>query len=150
MPRLADVLELRAADPQQRAMLEGYLDELPLPPRARVLEIGCGPGPIARALAARANIAEVVGIDPCNRFGDAAVRHRLVGAQLDLGLRVAPRLAYCTGSSPAFMRSRRSRRAMISAASSAETAVLVSSAIAFSSLRTAVGMVRTPLFLRMR
>jgi ubiquinone/menaquinone biosynthesis C-methylase UbiE len=66
--RLADVLELRAADPQQRAMLEGYLDELPLPPRARVLEIGCGPGPIARALAARANIAEVVAIDPSPLF----------------------------------------------------------------------------------
>ena len=32
--RLADVLELRAADLQQRAMLEDYLVDLPLPPGA--------------------------------------------------------------------------------------------------------------------
>jgi len=29
--RLADVLELRAADPQQRVMLNAYLSELQLP-----------------------------------------------------------------------------------------------------------------------
>jgi demethylmenaquinone methyltransferase/2-methoxy-6-polyprenyl-1,4-benzoquinol methylase len=62
--RLADVLELRAADVRQRAMLEGYLADLPLSRGARVLEIGCGPRPIARTLAARPGVGEVVGIDP--------------------------------------------------------------------------------------
>ena len=51
--RLADVQELRAADPKQQAMLASYLEELDLPADARVLEIGCGSGAIARAIAAR-------------------------------------------------------------------------------------------------
>jgi hypothetical protein len=42
--RLADVLEMRAADPQQRAMLDSYLDDLALPGGARVLDLGCGTG----------------------------------------------------------------------------------------------------------
>lgn len=70
--RLADVLELRAADLQQRAMLEDYLADLPLPRGARVLEIGCGPGPIARTLAARTGVGEVVGIDPSPEFIERA------------------------------------------------------------------------------
>lgn len=40
--RLADVLELRASDPQQRQMLEAYLAEVKFPEEARVLEIDCG------------------------------------------------------------------------------------------------------------
>ena len=59
--RLADVLELRAADLQQRAMLEDYLKDLPLPAGARILEIGCGTGAVARALARRLDASEVVG-----------------------------------------------------------------------------------------
>ncbi len=39
---LMAALELRAADPQQRAMLQAYLSDATLPPRARVL--GCGTG----------------------------------------------------------------------------------------------------------
>ncbi|HEX6697668.1 MAG TPA: hypothetical protein VF080_12750 [Solirubrobacteraceae bacterium] len=41
--RLAEVLELRAADAAQQAMLEDYLADLPLPDGARVLEVGCAP-----------------------------------------------------------------------------------------------------------
>jgi hypothetical protein len=37
---LADVLELRAADLQQRAMLEDYMGELPLPAGARIPKVG--------------------------------------------------------------------------------------------------------------
>lgn len=47
--RIAEILELRAADPQQRSMLDAYLSQIPFPPGARVLEVGCGPGPVARA-----------------------------------------------------------------------------------------------------
>lgn len=66
--RLADVLELRASDPQQRAMLESYLAEIEHPTPARVLEIGCGTGAVVRALAGRSGIGEVVGIDPSPVF----------------------------------------------------------------------------------
>ena len=47
--RLADILELRAADPQQRAMLDAYLSDVEFAPSARVLEIGCGTGSVVRA-----------------------------------------------------------------------------------------------------
>lgn len=78
--RLADVLELRGADLQQRAMLEDYLADLMLPEGARVLEIGCGTGAIARVLAERPGIGEVIGIDPSPVFIDRA---RRVAAGID-------------------------------------------------------------------
>jgi len=72
--RLADVLELRAADLQQRAMLEDYLHDLPISGGARVLEIGCGTGAVARTLAAQPPVSEVVGVDPSSLFIDQARR----------------------------------------------------------------------------
>ena len=69
---LVDILELRAADPQQREMREAYLSDVPFPSGARVVEIGCGPGPVARALAARSGVAEVVGVDPSPIFVERA------------------------------------------------------------------------------
>ena len=66
--RLADVLELRAADAGQQAMLEDYLADLALPAGARVLEVGCGTGAVARTLAVRPGVGEVVGLDPSPVF----------------------------------------------------------------------------------
>jgi len=66
--RLAGILELRAADPQQRAMLDAYLSEIEFGPSARVLEIGCGTGSIARVLSRQPGVAQVVGIDPSPVF----------------------------------------------------------------------------------
>jgi hypothetical protein len=54
--RLADVLEMRAADPQQRAMLDSYLDDLALPGGARARlglrdrRRGANPRPAARVV----------------------------------------------------------------------------------------------------
>jgi ubiquinone/menaquinone biosynthesis C-methylase UbiE len=76
--RLAEILELRAADRQQRAMLESYLAEVEFPEGARVLEIGCGTGPVTRALAGRAGVAEAVGVDPSPVF--VAKARALAGA----------------------------------------------------------------------
>jgi ubiquinone/menaquinone biosynthesis C-methylase UbiE len=61
---VGDAMELRAADPQQQAMLAAYLADVDLPQAASVLEIGCGTGAIARALAVRSGVGEVVGVDP--------------------------------------------------------------------------------------
>jgi cyclopropane fatty-acyl-phospholipid synthase-like methyltransferase len=61
--RLADVLEMRAADPEQRAMLDSYVDDLALPGGARVLDLGCGTGAVARTLAQRPEVGNV-GVDP--------------------------------------------------------------------------------------
>jgi ubiquinone/menaquinone biosynthesis C-methylase UbiE len=76
--RLTDILELRAADAQQREMRETYLSDIDFPPDARVLEVGCGPGPVARALASRPGVGEVVGVDPSPIFlanGRALAEH---------------------------------------------------------------------------
>jgi ubiquinone/menaquinone biosynthesis C-methylase UbiE len=70
--RLADVLELRAADAAQHAMLEDYLGDLPLPDGARVLEVGCGTGAVARTLAVLPGVGEVVGLDPSRVFVERA------------------------------------------------------------------------------
>jgi SAM-dependent methyltransferase len=66
--RLAGILELRAADPQQRGMLDSYLSEIDFSPAARGLEIGCGTGPVTRLLARRPGVAEAVGVDPSPVF----------------------------------------------------------------------------------
>jgi len=78
--RLADVLELRAADAGQRAMLEDYLADLALPDGARVLEVGCGTGAVARTLAVRPGVGEVVGLDPSPVF---VQRARQIAAGVD-------------------------------------------------------------------
>ena len=62
--RLADVLETRGADAQQRAMRRAFLADLTIPEEARVLEVGCGTGVLTRALARLPNVASVVGVDP--------------------------------------------------------------------------------------
>jgi ubiquinone/menaquinone biosynthesis C-methylase UbiE len=62
--RLADVLEKRGADPQQHAMRRAFLQEVPFPRDARVLDVGCGTGVLTRVLARWPNVASVVGVDP--------------------------------------------------------------------------------------
>jgi ubiquinone/menaquinone biosynthesis C-methylase UbiE len=70
--RIAEVLELRAADPQQQAMRRAYLADIAFPDRARVLEVGCGTGAVTRELAGWPQVAEVTGIDPSPTFLDRA------------------------------------------------------------------------------
>ena len=65
---LVDILELRAADPQQREMREAYFADIGFSAGARVAEVGCGPGPVARALASQPGVGTVVGVDPSPIF----------------------------------------------------------------------------------
>ena len=71
-PQVLDILmgalELRAADPQQVAMRDTYLSWIGFPECARVLEAGCGTGPVARTLAGWQGVGEVVGLDPSPEF----------------------------------------------------------------------------------
>jgi ubiquinone/menaquinone biosynthesis C-methylase UbiE len=66
--RLVEAMEVRAAEPRQREILETYLAWVDLPPKARVLEVGCGSGAITRMLAGRAGIGELVALDPSPVF----------------------------------------------------------------------------------
>src|SRR5262245_60686507 len=76
--RLAQVLELRASDSQQRAMLRSYLSEIDLPKGARALEVGCGTGAVSRALVESLGL-EVTGVDPSPVF---VARARELGGDL--------------------------------------------------------------------
>jgi SAM-dependent methyltransferase len=69
---LARILELRAAVPRQREMRAAYFAKLELPKRARVLEVGCGTGPVSRALAELVPDGSVVGVDPSPVFLERA------------------------------------------------------------------------------
>lgn len=65
---LMTALELRAADPQQRAMLDAYLAAAAIQAGARVLEVGCGTGAVTRVLAAWPGVARAIGVDPSPAF----------------------------------------------------------------------------------
>jgi ubiquinone/menaquinone biosynthesis C-methylase UbiE len=65
---LMTALELRAADPQQRAMLHTYLTDMALSQGARVLEVGCGTGAVTRVLATWPGVGETIGADPSPVF----------------------------------------------------------------------------------
>jgi SAM-dependent methyltransferase len=66
--RLVDVLEMRAGDPRQRGMWEAYLSQIPFPPLAEVLEIGCGTGAVSRIVAQLPGVAHMLGVDPSPVF----------------------------------------------------------------------------------
>jgi ubiquinone/menaquinone biosynthesis C-methylase UbiE len=70
--RLAGILELRAADIHQRAMLNAYLSELRLPSEAIALDVGCGTGALTRVLAEMPSVRELIGIDPSPVFVEKA------------------------------------------------------------------------------
>jgi ubiquinone/menaquinone biosynthesis C-methylase UbiE len=61
---VAQAMEVSAADPQPRAMVDAYVSELDVPEGAQVLEIGCGTGAISRMLASHPRAGRVLGVDP--------------------------------------------------------------------------------------
>jgi ubiquinone/menaquinone biosynthesis C-methylase UbiE len=69
---LAGILELRAADPQQREMLVAYTRGIDDLEDADVAEIGCGTGAVTRYLATLPGVRSVLGIDPSPVFIERA------------------------------------------------------------------------------
>jgi ubiquinone/menaquinone biosynthesis C-methylase UbiE len=70
--RLADVLETRGADPQQREMRRAFLADLEFPAGADVLEVGCGTGVLTRVLAGLPEVHAVIGVDVAASLLDRA------------------------------------------------------------------------------
>jgi cyclopropane fatty-acyl-phospholipid synthase-like methyltransferase len=64
--------------PDLSPRLAAIVDELPLEPHSRVLEIGCGPGAAARAVAARLVTGHILAID---RSAAAITQARAAGAE---------------------------------------------------------------------
>ncbi|MDD2852375.1 MAG: methyltransferase domain-containing protein [Desulfuromonadaceae bacterium] len=81
--RLAEVLERRSADVQQREMLSAYLADIDFSDAPIVLDIGCGTGSVSRELARRLPAGRVTGIDPSPVFLTAARRHGAKYANLE-------------------------------------------------------------------
>ncbi len=66
-------LELRGKDPTFVAYRENYLDAMDMPRTAAVLEVGCGTGVVARAIASRDGFAgTVTGVDQSKDFIEVA------------------------------------------------------------------------------
>ena len=61
--RLAAILELRASDEQQRAIVGAYLSDLETSGSMTVLDVGCGTGFVTRAAAALPGVVKAVGVD---------------------------------------------------------------------------------------
>jgi ubiquinone/menaquinone biosynthesis C-methylase UbiE len=74
LENLARILELRAADPQQVAMRMSYQSEIELGTGTVLLEVGCGTGPVSRALAQLRSDCQVFGVDPSPFFLTTARR----------------------------------------------------------------------------
>lgn len=61
---LADAMELRYEDPVMTGLRDSYLSWLAPRPGSTVIEMGCGPGDVLRALADRMEAGRAIGIDP--------------------------------------------------------------------------------------
>ncbi len=82
---LVNAIETRAADPQFAALIQSYLATIPLPPRASVLEVGCGSGPVTRVLGLWPGVALAIGVDPSPVF--IAKARELSAAQPNVSFR---------------------------------------------------------------
>ena len=90
---VAGRLEVRARNPRFVAMLDGYLDAMEIDRAERVIDLGCGTGVAARAIARRPGFAgSVLGIDLSPGLVAAAA-----GLAADEGL--ASRVAFRAGDS---------------------------------------------------
>jgi SAM-dependent methyltransferase len=86
LERFVQRLEFRGADPTFVGYREAYLEAMTLPRDALVLELGCGTGVVARALAASQGFGgRVVGLDQSPVLVEAA---RRLAAEEGLGSRV--------------------------------------------------------------
>ena len=86
LQRFIERFEFRGKDPTFVAYREAYLDQLELSPSATVLELGCGTGVVARALASRAGFSgPITGVDQSRVLLDAA---RRLAAEEGVGERI--------------------------------------------------------------
>src|SRR5512144_2330736 len=85
--RLGEALEIRAGERRQREMLAAYLTAISFPPEARVFDVGCGTGAVARVLSEWPGVGEVIGVDPSPVFIERA---RQLAAQLQ-------NVSFCVG-----------------------------------------------------
>ncbi len=102
LQKLVNRLESRARDDVFARLLDKYVTHLAIPPKARVLEVGCGTGAVLRAIARRPDFGgQATGVDQCPTFVDTANRfaqREQVGDRLDFRVGDAHRLDFPTGT----------------------------------------------------
>jgi protein-L-isoaspartate O-methyltransferase len=89
--------------PVLSARLQTIVDALPLRPGMRVLEIGCGPGAMARALAARIGDGHVLAIDRSEKAIDQAharSKDAIAGGNLEFRQCAAEHFVLAPGERP--------------------------------------------------
>jgi len=88
--KIVDRLEFRGRDPVFVKLRDAYLDKMDLASCKRILDLGCGTGVVARALAGRKDFdGEIIGVDFSDALIDAA-KH--LSAEEGLAERVAFRV----------------------------------------------------------
>jgi cyclopropane fatty-acyl-phospholipid synthase-like methyltransferase len=83
--------------------LRTILERLPLAPGMRVLEVGCGPGALARAMARRVGTGHVIGIDRSPRAIAQALdasAEEVAAGRLSFRLAAAEHFALAPGEAP--------------------------------------------------
>jgi cyclopropane fatty-acyl-phospholipid synthase-like methyltransferase len=86
--------------PRLSKRLQAILDALPLTPGMRVLEVGCGPGALARAMADRVGAGQVLAIDRSAR----AIAQAVSGSAAQMATQMAAgRLAFRTVAAEDFV-----------------------------------------------
>ncbi len=102
LQRLVNRLESRARDDVFARLLDKYVTHLAIPPKARVLEVGCGTGAVLRAIARRPDFGgQATGVDQCPTFIETASRFAQregVGDRLDFRVGDAHRLDFPAGT----------------------------------------------------
>jgi ubiquinone/menaquinone biosynthesis C-methylase UbiE len=102
LDRFVERLELRGKDPTFVAYREAYVRLIDLPPAATVLDLGCGTGVVARAIAARDGFAGTVrGIDQSPDFvavADRLAAHDGVAGRVEFAVADAHRLPFGSAS----------------------------------------------------
>jgi SAM-dependent methyltransferase len=95
-------LESRAQDKVFAGLLDKYVSKLALPPRSKILEVGCGTGAVLRYLARRSDFTgRATGVDHCSHFIDIANKFaqvEAVGDRLDFQVGDAHSLDFPTAT----------------------------------------------------
>ena len=73
---IADAMDTRGGEDRQQEMLREYLEKIPFPDGAKVLDVGCGTGVLSGIIANWLGVGETIGVEPASELINRAMeRH---------------------------------------------------------------------------